>query len=284
MKMLVDLEKRKDEWSVPSMKVDVQLIADYFAITLGATIAEVTQASTQSKMSHGPILKRDCAIYKVMKAKPDLKKWIEGLQTHNKLYGRPAEDGNGEEENEEEDVDGGGEGEDLLEVEEMDLIEVEEEELAIVPVVDTTMTEARQRAKDYMDRTNAKPKRGEKEYEFAERIANIMFSGNEDRQTRSQKMKKNHRVGETTMTTEEVAAGAEARKRFSQIKGTKTEKPWKIVEEMVGKDTGRLFKCRYHDVGYGGQDCDRVHTESYLRQFEGFMENYEAVSVVLPPP
>jgi hypothetical protein len=50
-----------------------------------------------------------------MKAKPDLKKWIEGLQTHNKLYGRPAEDGNGEEENEEEDVDGGGEGEDLLE-------------------------------------------------------------------------------------------------------------------------------------------------------------------------
>jgi hypothetical protein len=111
-----------------------------------------------------------------------------------------------------------------------------------------------------------------------------MFSGNEDRQTRSQKMKSNHRVGETTMTTEEVAAGAEARKRFSQIKGTKPEKPWKIVEEMVGKHNGRLFKCRYHDVGYGGQDCDKVHTESYLRQFEGFMENYEAVSVVLPPP
>ena len=84
------------------MKVDIQLIAAYCAITLGATIAEVTQASTNSRMSHGPILKRDCAIYKVMKAKPDLKKWIEGLQTHNKLYGRPAEDGNGEEENEEE--------------------------------------------------------------------------------------------------------------------------------------------------------------------------------------
>jgi hypothetical protein len=248
MKMLVDNDIKRDEWSVPSMKVDIQLIAAYCAITLGATIAEVTQASTNSRMSHGPILKRDCAIYKVMKAKPDLKKWIEGLQTNNKLYGRPAEDGNGEEENEEEDVDGGGEGEDLLEVEEMDLIEVEEEELAIVPVVDTTMTEARQRANDYMNRTNAKPYHGEDENTFADRIANIMFSGNKDRQTRSKMKKTHHRVGETTMTTEEVAAGAEARKRFSELKGTKTQKPWKIVEEVVGKTVGRFFKCRYHDV------------------------------------
>ncbi len=27
-----------------------------------------------------------------------------------------------------------------------------------------------------------------------------------------------------------------------------------------------------------------THSESYLRQFEGFMEDYEAVSVALPPP
>ena len=283
MKTLVDKEIKRDEWSVPSMKVDVELIAAYFADTLGATIAEVTAASTHSKMSHGPVLKRDCAIYKVMKAKPDLAKWIAELQSNNKLYGRPAEDGNEEEENEEEDVDGGGEGEDLLQVDEMDLIEVEEEELAIVPVVDTNMTEARQRAKDYMTRTKAIPHRGEDENTFAERIANIMFSGNEDRKTRSQ-MKKNHRVGETTMTTEEVGAAAEARKRFNEIKGTKKKRPWKIMEEVVGKDTGRFFKCRYHDVGYGGQDYDDTHDESYLRQFEGFMEDYEAVSVALPPP
>ena len=56
------------------------------------------------------------------------------------------------------------------------------------------------------------------------------------------------------------------------------------MEEVVGKDTGRFFKCRHHDVGYGGQDYDDVHDESYLRQFEGFMEDYEAVSVSLPPP
>ena len=138
-----------------------------------------------------------------------------GAQSRNgskdsKLYGRPAEDGNGEEENEEEDGDGGGEGGDLLEVEEMDLIALEEEENAIVPVYDTSLVEAQQRAKDYMTRTKAKPHRGEDENTFAERIANIMFSGNADRKTRSQ-MKTNHRVGETTMTTEEVGAAAEAR-------------------------------------------------------------------------
>jgi len=39
------------------------------------------------------------------------------VASNPKLYGRPAEDGNGEEENAEEDVDGGGEGEGLIEVE-----------------------------------------------------------------------------------------------------------------------------------------------------------------------
>ena len=283
MKKFVDDDIKRDEWSVPSMKVDIQLIANYFANTLGATIADVTKTSTDSRMSHGPILKRDCAISKVMKAKPDLKKWIQELQTNNKLYGCPAADGNGEDENEEEDVDGGGEGEGVLEVDEMDLIEVEEEELAIVPVVDTSMTEARQRAKVYMKHTGAKPRRGEDEQRFADRIANIMFSGNEDRKTRSQ-MKKNYRVGETMMTTEEVGAAAEARLRFREIKGIKKQKPWKIVEEVVGKTVGRFFRCLYHDVGYGGQDYEDTHDESYLRQFDGFIEDYEAVSVELPPP
>ena len=56
------------------------------------------------------------------------------------------------------------------------------------------------------------------------------------------------------------------------------------MEEVVGKTVGRFFLCVYHDVGYGGQDYEETHDESYLRQFEGFMEDYEAVSVALPPP
>jgi len=43
------------------------------------------------------------------------------------------------------------------------------------------------------------------------------------------------------MTTEKVGAAAEARKRYSERKGTKKQKPWKIVEEMVGKTVGRFF-------------------------------------------
>ena len=45
MKKLANNEISKDERSVPSMKVDVGLIAAYFANTLGATIADVTKTS-----------------------------------------------------------------------------------------------------------------------------------------------------------------------------------------------------------------------------------------------
>ena len=92
-------------------------------------------------------------------------------------------------------------------------------------------------------------------------------------------MKKNHRVGETTMTSEEVSAAAEARKLYNEIKGTKNQKPWKIIAEVTGKEVGKCYVCRYHDVGYAGQDYDKTHPEDYLRQFPGFVEDYEAVSV-----
>ena len=72
----------------------------------------------------------------------------------------------------------------------MDLVPVEEE-MAIVPVIDTTMAEAQARAKQYIAQTSAKPQSNETEDEYAaaSRLANIMFSGNEDRQTRSKRRK-----------------------------------------------------------------------------------------------
>jgi len=45
------------------------------------------------------------------------------------------------------------------------------------------------------------------------------------------------------MTTEKVGAAAEARIRYSERKGTKKQKPWKIVEEMVGKTVCFAFPC-----------------------------------------
>jgi len=46
-----------------------------------------------------------------------------------------------------------------------------------------------------------------------------------------------------------------------------------------------MLICTYFDLARPwGQDYYEVHDESYLRQFQGFMEDYEAVSVELPPP
>ena len=83
-----------------------------------------------------------------------------------------------------------------------------EGEMAIVPVIDTTMAQAQARAKEYIARTNAKPLSNETEdaYMPLALIANIMFSGNDDRQTRSRR-RRNNRDTATTMTPEEVRLG-----------------------------------------------------------------------------
>ena len=51
-------------------------------------------------------------------------------------------------------------------VDEMDLVPVEEE-MAIVPVINTTMAEVQERAKQYIAETNAKPQSNETEDEYA---------------------------------------------------------------------------------------------------------------------
>ena len=65
-------------------------------------------------------------------------------------------------------------------------------ELAIDPVVDTSLADAHRRANEWMARAKAKPNRNEDEDTFAERVANIMYSENNDRKT--SQMKKLHFV------------------------------------------------------------------------------------------
>ena len=136
-----------------------------------------------------------------MKANDALRNWIKNMVDKNELYERAAGDVNVDEEAGAIDVE-----DDVIEdiVDEMDLVPVEEE-MAIVPVIDTTMAEAQARAKQYIAQTNARPQSNETEDQYAARVANIMFSGNEDRQTRS-KRRKNNRDTATTMTPEEVGA------------------------------------------------------------------------------
>ena len=60
----------------------------------------------------------------------------------------------------------------------MDLVPVEVE-MAIVPVIDTTMAEAQAHAKQYIAQTNAKPQPNETEGEYAARLANIILCSRE---------------------------------------------------------------------------------------------------------
>ena len=277
LKNFVDKEIPRDEWSLPDLTLDIDCITEYLKKSLGATVAEVTMPKTMSGMSGGHIVKSDCAIFKVMKAKEALRNWIKNLVDKNELYARAAADVNVDEEAGAIDVE-----DDVIEdiVDEMDLVPVEEE-MAIVPVIDTTLAEAQARAKQYIAQTNARPQSNETEDEYAARVANIMFSGNEDRQTRSKRRKNNRDTG-TTMTPEEVGAAVEARKQYVLLKGTKNKRPYKILSQVTGKTVGKFYVCLYRDVGYADQDIQKTHPENYLRQFPGFIESYEAVSGVPP--
>jgi hypothetical protein len=277
LKNFVDKEIPRDEWSLPDLTLDIDCITEYLKKSLGATVAEVTMPKTMSGMSGGHIVRSDCAIFKVMKAKEALRNWIKNLVDKNELYARAAADVNVDEEAGAIDVE-----DDVLEdiVDEMDLVPVEEE-MAIVPVIDTTLAEAQARAKEYIARTNAKPLPNETEDQYAARLANIMFSGNEARQTRSNR-RKNNRDAATTMTQEEVGAAVEARSQYVLLKGTKNKRPHKILSQVTGKAVGKFYVCVYRDVGYSDQDIERTHPEDYLRQFPGFIESYEAVSGIPP--
>ncbi len=76
-------------------------------------------------------------------------------------------------------------------VDEMDLVPVEEE-MAIVPVIDTTMAEAQARAKQYIAQTSAKPQFNETEDEYAARALRTLCS-------REMKIDKREAKGEKTI-------------------------------------------------------------------------------------
>ena len=274
-----DAEVVKNEWTLPDLRYDIDMILDFLKGTLGSNRDEATAPTTHNKMSGGAILDKDCAISKVLKAKGNLREWITGIESRGELYERPneadpnEEDGDGDEE--EGDMDNGNE----ENVEDMTLIPVDEV-VDEVPYVDENISAAQTRAKQYIATSGAKPSRGETEEEYVIRIASIMFGGSETRRLRSDR-RGNGRNLETTMTSDEVGAAVEARKQYNQLKGNKPRKPYKILRQVTGREVGRYYVCLYRDVGYAGQDYEDTHTEDYLRQFPGFIESYQSVSVHL---
>ena len=118
--------------------MDIDCITEYLKKSLGATVANVKMTKTMSGISGGHILRSDCAIFKVMKAKEGLRDWIKNLVEKNELYERPQGDVNADDEAGNIDAEDDGI-EDI--VAEVDLAPVEEE-MAIVPVIDTDLAEA----------------------------------------------------------------------------------------------------------------------------------------------
>jgi hypothetical protein len=266
----------KNEWTLPDLRYDIDMILEFLKNKLGRNRDEAIAATTDNKMSGGTILEKDCAISKVWKAKGNLREWIIGIESRGELYERPMEadpneeDGDGVED--EGDIDYGND----ENADDMMLIAVDDV-VDEVPFVDENIAAAQVRAKQYMATCGAKPSRGETEDEYVNRIASIMFSGNDTRKTRSSR-RGNRSNLETTMASDEVGAAVEARKHYNELKGNKPRKPYKILQQVTGKEVGRYYVCLYHDVGYAGQDYQQTHQEDYLRQFPGFIESYQSVS------
>ena len=134
----MDKEIPRDEWSLPDLTLDIDCIIEYPKKSLGATVANVTMTKTMSGISGGHILRSDCAIFKVMKAKEGLRDWIKNLVEKNELYERPQGDVNADDEAGNIDAEDDGIEEIVAEI---DLAPVEEE-MTIVPVIDTDLAEA----------------------------------------------------------------------------------------------------------------------------------------------
>ena len=267
----------KNEWTLPDLRYDIDMILEFLKRTLGSNRELAIAPTTHNKMSGGTILEKDCAISKVLKAKKNLREWIIGIETKGELYERSKEADPTEENGDGDEDEGNIDYENEEIAEDMMLIAVDDV-VDEVPYVDENIAAAQVRAKQYITTCGAIPSRGESEEEYVNRIASIMFGESEARKLRSSR-RGNGRNLETTMASDEVGAAVEARKQYNQLKGNKPKKPYKILEQVTGKEVGRYYVCLYHDIGYAGQDYQQTHPEDYLRQFPGFIESYQSVSV-----
>jgi len=278
MKQHVDGEWINKE-VLPDLSPDIEAIAAYLTRKLGATKAAVTKATERNEMSGGNLKKEDCAFSQIMMAKGNLQQWLSKVVENGDLYKRenivPQGEPNPEvqnadvgEENEEEEANGG------IGVEDED--GEEEEPLSME---EETSDGALLRARAYLKKHKVKPLRGEDNEGYVKRIADIMFDGKNARKTRSERMRSNAAKPKEKTDAEHAIAVA-AQEEWNRVKNLRPKKPTRILEKRQGAEVGRFYLCLYHDVGFNGQDREELHPEHYVRQFPGFLENWQAVSVV----
>ena len=137
---------------LPDLRYDVESIADYLTLKLGATKEEVTAPSKRNKMSGGDMTLDDCAFSQVMKAKGKLREWITNIVTSGDLFERDAEEDAAEAAAEDTNIDVAIENyEPALEA------LVGEEEVEVAPVLeDETLDDALLRARAYLQKHKIK--------------------------------------------------------------------------------------------------------------------------------
>ena len=216
-----------------------------------------------------------------MMAKGNLQQWIAKVVENGDLsecenivtQGEPnseVQNADVGEINEEEEIPGGID----------DGIDVDEpEEEVPPPMEEETSDDVLLRARVYLQKHKVKPFRGEDNEAYVKRIADIMFDGKNARKTRSERMRSNASKPKEKTDAEHAIAVA-AQEEWNRVKNLRPKKPTRILEKRQGTEVGRFYLCLYHDVGFNGQDREELHPEHYVRQFPGFLENWQAVSVV----
>ena len=277
MKEHVDGEWMNKE-VLPNLSPDIEAVAAYLTRKLGATKADVTKSTVRNEMSGGTLKKEDCAFSQIMKAKGNLQQWIAKVVENGDLYERdnivPEEEPNPEVQN----ADVGERNQEEVTNSGVDDDGGPEEEVPLT-LEEETPEDALVRARVYLQKHKVKPFRGEDNEGYVTRIANIMFEGKNARKTRSERMRSNA-ARPKEKTDAEHAIAAAAQEEWNRVKNLRPKKPTKILEKRQGLEVGRYYLCLYHDVGFKGQDRTELHKEHYVRQFPGFLENWQAVSVV----
>ena len=258
---------------LPDLRYDVESIADYLTLKLGATKEEVTAPSKRNKMSGGDMTLDDCAFSQVMKANGKLRVWITNIVTSGDLFERDAEEDAAEAAAEDTNIDVAIENyEPALEA----LVAEEEVEVAAV-LEDETPDDALLRARAYLQKHKIKRLNRESQEEYIARVAAIMMDGKLARKKRVAAMK--NVVPKTKEKTDaDYAIAVAAQEEWNRMQGLKPVRPTSILEKHQGHEVGRYYLCLYRDVGYGGQDRTEMHPEHYVRQFPGLLENWQAVS------
>jgi hypothetical protein len=275
--------KRESRWRQRDTRIsnheeNLDLIAVWLREKLGATKAEVIQATQFSKMAGGTLSPEDVSCDIMMKSRPELRKYVQGVLDRGELYN---DLGDADEDWDEDDPEDVGDDSDDSDDDDVNLYDLRDPENAFL-AEDTAEEKARKKAQRWIRFNKPRHLPGESEDEYSARITLLYSDGIRAREEVAQR-----RTRATVPEQEEDAegtaqVGAAARRYYEAQRGKTEPKPFKIKDHKDIPAQGRVFLVWWHDVGYAGQDRECWKHLDYCLKFPGLVEDYQAVST--PPP